>query len=217
MVCWHAVLPAVLNSRIHRGCPRLIPSSDCSHCPTASLSLDNLHTSVSRSSPLHAFPLGALRSTRQQVSIPVSRDCVTLPHFREATITATLPCCECMRWDVTCTHVFCARRTQVHTRSDCVHTRDDTVRLDYASRFVRVIYSSHIVSIKLGTVTPPQKKGSPLLPQKKSPPLPPKMNAHPLSPQKKAPPPPKKKAPVRGVSALYCRAELCSGHPRPSR
>ena len=45
------------------------------------------------------------------------------------------------------------RVTHVHTRSDCVYTRDDTVRLDYASRFVRVIYSSHIVSIKLGTVT----------------------------------------------------------------
>ena len=45
------------------------------------------------------------------------------------------------------------RVTQVRTRSDCVHTRNDTVRLDYASRFVRVIYSSHIVSIKLGTVT----------------------------------------------------------------
>ena len=28
----------------------------------------------------------------------------------------------------------------VHTRSDCVHTRDDTVRLNYASRFVRVIF-----------------------------------------------------------------------------
>ena len=53
--CWHAVLPAVLNSRIRRGCPRWIPSSDCSHCPTASLSLDRLDTSVSRSSPLHAF------------------------------------------------------------------------------------------------------------------------------------------------------------------
>ena len=164
MVCWHAVLPAVLNSRIHRGCPRLIPipSSDCSHCPTASLSLDSLHTSVSRSSPAPRFPLGALRSTRQQVSIPVFRDAITVSLFREATITAPLPCCECMRWDVTYTHVFCRileRRaagsvsTHVHTRSDCVHTRDDTVRLNYASRFVRVIYSSHIVSIKLGTVT----------------------------------------------------------------
>ena len=64
------------------------------------------------------------------------------------------------RWDVTYTHVFCARRkaarsvSHMFTRSDCVHTRDDTARLNYASRFVRVIYSSHIVSIKLGTVTP---------------------------------------------------------------
>ena len=41
------------------------------------------------------------------------------------------------------------RDTHVHTRSDCVHTREDTVRLDYASRFVRVICSSHVVSIKL--------------------------------------------------------------------
>ena len=46
------------------------------------------------------------------------------------------------------------RVTHVHTRSDCVHTRDDTVRLNNASRFVRVVYSSHIVSIKLGNVKP---------------------------------------------------------------
>ena len=45
------------------------------------------------------------------------------------------------------------RVTHVHTRSDCVHTRDDTDRLGYASRFVRVIYSSHLVSIKFATVT----------------------------------------------------------------
>ena len=45
------------------------------------------------------------------------------------------------------------RVTHVHARSHCVLTRDDTDRLIYASRFVRVIYSSHIVSIKLGTVT----------------------------------------------------------------
>ena len=50
------------------------------------------------------------------------------------------------------------RVTHVHTRSDCVHTRDDTVRLNYASRFVRVIYSSHVVSIKVGSVTRQQKK-----------------------------------------------------------
>ena len=47
------------------------------------------------------------------------------------------------------------RVTHVHARSDCVHTRDDTDRLTYAFRFVRVIYSSRVVSIKLGTVTPP--------------------------------------------------------------
>ena len=45
------------------------------------------------------------------------------------------------------------RVTHVHTRSDCVDTRDDADRLNNASRFVRVIYSSHIVTIKLGTVT----------------------------------------------------------------
>ena len=45
------------------------------------------------------------------------------------------------------------RITHVHACSDCVYTRNDTVRLNYASRFVRVVYSSHIVSIKLDTVT----------------------------------------------------------------
>ena len=38
------------------------------------------------------------------------------------------------------------RVTHVHACSDCVHTRDDTDRLNYASQLVRVIYSSHIVS-----------------------------------------------------------------------
>ena len=46
------------------------------------------------------------------------------------------------------------RVTRVHACSDCVHTRDATVRLNNASRLVRVIYSSHNVSIKLDTVTP---------------------------------------------------------------
>ena len=70
-----------------------------------------------------------------------------------------------MRWDVTYTHVFCAPRsacrirvTHVHACSDCVHTRNDTVRLNHASQFVRVIHSSHIVSIKLGSVTPSATK-----------------------------------------------------------
>ena len=40
------------------------------------------------------------------------------------------------------------------TRALTVHTRDDIVRLNYASRFVCVIYTSQIVSIKLGTVRP---------------------------------------------------------------
>ena len=51
------------------------------------------------------------------------------------------------------------RVTYVHARSDCVLTRNDTDRLIYASRFVRVIYSSHVVSIKLGTVTPLRRCG----------------------------------------------------------
>ena len=53
-------------------------------------------------------------------------------------------------WSVLRSEKGCRIRvTHVHTRSDSVHTRDDTVRLNYASRFVRVIYSSHIVSISL--------------------------------------------------------------------
>ena len=75
-------------------------------------------------------------------------------------------CCECMRWDVDIhsrvlrSEKGCRIRvTHVHACSDCVHTRDDTVRLDYASRFVRVVGSSHIVSIKLGTVTPLRRCG----------------------------------------------------------
>ena len=51
------------------------------------------------------------------------------------------------------------RVTHVHTRSDCVHSKSDTDRLNYASRFVRVIHSSHVVSIKLGTVTPLRRCG----------------------------------------------------------
>ena len=75
------------------------------------------------------------------------RDLVAVALFREATITAPLPCCESMRWNDTNTHVFCARRrgcrirvTHVHACSDRVYTRNDTVRLNYVSRFMRVIY-----------------------------------------------------------------------------
>ena len=50
--------------------------------------------------------------------------------------------------------------THVHACSDCVHSRSDTDRLNYASRFVRVICSSYIVSIKLGTVTMNDSKHS---------------------------------------------------------
>ena len=95
--------------------------------------------------------LGGLRSTRQQVRIPV---------FREA-MTAPQPHCGCMRWDVTYTHTCFAlgEGLHIHARSGCVHSRDDTDRLTYASRFVRVIYSSLIVSVKLGTVTPLRRCG----------------------------------------------------------
>ena len=59
---WHAVLPAVLNSRIHRSCPRLIPSSATVTVRLLRFSLDKLtpaslgaHRSTlsTRSSPLH--------------------------------------------------------------------------------------------------------------------------------------------------------------------
>ena len=158
MVCWHVVLPVVLNSqRLPTFDPALTAVTVrllCSH------SLDSLDTSVSRSSLLHAFRSELSAPPDNKSLFPVFRDLIAVALFREATITAPLPCCECMRWNDTYTHVFCAREkgcrirvTHVHTRSDCVHTRDDTVRLNYAFRFVRIIYSSHIVSIKLDTVT----------------------------------------------------------------
>ena len=139
-LCWHAVLPQLsYPQRVAHVWFEL----GYSHCPTASLSLLTGLTPASPELPAPRFPLGALRSTRQQVSIPVFRDAITVPLFREATILAPLPCCECMRWEVTYTHTCFAlgecriRVTHVHTRSDCVHTRDDTVRLNNASRFVR--------------------------------------------------------------------------------
>ena len=105
----------------------------------------------SRSSPVF---------TRQQVT--------RFQLFREATITVPLLHVEAtyeMGRDIH-TRVlrsrekgFKIRVTHVHTRSDCVHTRDGTVRLDNASRFVRVIYSSHIVSVKLAAVTPLRRCG----------------------------------------------------------
>ena len=121
-------------------------------------SLDRLDTSVP-GALRSTLSLGALRSTRQQLTIPVFRDAITVPLIREATITAPpnvmnvwMGCdihTRVLRSEKGCR----IRVTHVHTRSDCVHTRDDTVRLYYVSRFVRVIYNSHIVSIKLGTVT----------------------------------------------------------------
>ena len=111
----HGLLARGATRRAQLSYPQRLPTFDTelglqSLSDCFALSLDRLDTSVSWSSPLHAFPLGALRSTRQQVSFPVFRDAITVPLFREATITAPLPCCECMRWDVTYTHVFCAWR-----------------------------------------------------------------------------------------------------------
>ena len=98
---------------------------------------------------------------------PDSRETMrfTSPVFREETITAPLPCCECMQTDVSYTHLCCARREglqdrMTHAHSDCVlNERRKTDRLIYTSRFVHVIYSSRIVLIKPGTVTPLRRGG----------------------------------------------------------
>ena len=78
-----------------------------------------------------AFP-GALTAP------PDSREILkfTNPVFREETITAPLPCCECMQTDVPYTHLFCARREGLQ------------------DRMTHVNYSSCIVLISPGTVTP---------------------------------------------------------------
>ena len=124
------------------------PSCDRGNRPATTFCLDALVTSV---------PWSSHRSTRFRETIRV-----TGPVFREATITAPLPCCECMQKDVPYTHLFCARReglqdrmTHLHTaRSDCVLNRGKkTDRLIYTSRFASVIHSSCIVLIKPGTVT----------------------------------------------------------------
>ena len=114
---------------------------DRSHCPTASVPLDRHDTSVTWSSPLHAS-LGALRSTRQQVTIPV---------FREA-ITAPLPVMRLYMHSLLRPERGCSvTQHQVSARqSACTHEKEDLT----TSRFVRVIHNAHIVSIKLGTVTP---------------------------------------------------------------
>ena len=71
----HGLLARGASRRAQLSYPQRLPtfhsSSDCSYCPTASLSLDSLDTSVSQSSPLHAFH--SELSTRQ-VSIPAFRD-----------------------------------------------------------------------------------------------------------------------------------------------
>ena len=157
------MLPAVLNSRIHRGCPRLIPSSVCSHCTTASLSLDSLDTSVSRSSPLHAFHLSAPpdNKSRFQCSVTQSRSRSSVK--QQSRLRYQVVNVYEMGRDIH-TRVLRSEKgckicvTHVQTRSDCVHTRDGTVRLNYASRFVRVIHRSHIVSIELRTMTKLQLK-----------------------------------------------------------
>ena len=133
----HAVLPAVRNRfKYPRSIRDLLP-----------------RFLLTRLSP--AFP-------RALTAPPDSRETTrfTAPVFREATITAPLPRCECMQPDVPYTHLFCARReglqdrmTHLHTaRSDCVlNKRRKTDRLIYTSRFVRVIYSSCILP-RPGTV-----------------------------------------------------------------
>ena len=103
----HGLLARGASRRAQLSYPQRLPTFRVLAAVTVRLlrshSLDSLDTSV-------RFPLGALRSTSQQVSIPVFRDLITVAFFREATITAPLPCCECMRWDDTYTHVFCAGR-----------------------------------------------------------------------------------------------------------
>ena len=126
-----------VGTRYFPPCSTLVSTEVARHCPTPLLTV------------LTPASLGAPCSTRQQVEIPVLRDLTTVSLFREATVTSPLPCCGCMRWDDAYTHVFCARRRAAgfvshmftHALTVCTH-RDDTVRLDYASRFVRVIYSS---------------------------------------------------------------------------
>ena len=100
MVCWYAVLPAVLNSRIHRGCPRLIPSSVRSHWPRSLLTVLTPVSPWALRSTLSHSELSA--STRQQVSMPVFRDSITVSFFREATITG-LRYHDVNLWDGSCT------------------------------------------------------------------------------------------------------------------
>ena len=64
-----------------------------------------LTTSLTPASP------GALRSTKQQVSIPVFRDCVTLPLFREATRSES----------VTVSHMYRALQLSIE------HDKDRTI------------------------------------------------------------------------------------------
>ena len=118
-----------------------IPTLDLSLTAATGRLLRFLLTSLTQASPgalRSTLSFGALRSTRQQVPIPV---------FREA-ITAPLPCCGCIPVMRLYMHSFlrsergCSvTQHQVSARqSACTHERKDLT----TSRFVRVIYSSHI-------------------------------------------------------------------------
>ena len=90
-----------LTSRIHRGCPRLDPSSAIVTCPTASLSLLTGLTPASPGAPRSTLSHSELSAPPDnKFRFPVFRDAITVPLFREETITAPLPY----------TYVFCARR-----------------------------------------------------------------------------------------------------------
>ena len=135
----------MLNSCIHRDCPRLIRA-----LTAATDRLLRFLTGLTPASPgalRSTLSLGALCSIRQQVTIPV---------FREA-ITAPLPCCRCIHVMRLYMHSLlrsergCSvTQHQVSARqSACTHEKKDVT----TSRFVRVIYSSHVVYNRVGIVS----------------------------------------------------------------
>ena len=146
--CWHAVLPAVLNSL-------WIPTLDLSLTAATGRMLRFLLTSLTPTSP------GALRSTLSLVALRSTRQQVTIPVFREA-ITAPLPCCGCIHVMRLYMHSFlrsergCSvTQHQISARqSACTHEKEDLP----TSQFVRVIYSSHIVNNRVVIVSLPREK-----------------------------------------------------------
>ncbi len=111
MVAQISLLARGATRRAQLSYPQRLPTLDSelgySHCPAASFSLLTGLTLASPGAP--RFTLSTRSSPLRQTASQF-RDAITVPFFREATITAPLPCCECMRWDVTYTHVFGARR-----------------------------------------------------------------------------------------------------------